>query len=83
MPGTDDSEDLPLVAIGLYLERESATGEVEYVMTTRGPEPTLHRSAPLDHDHYVTKQLAPVCDVVFPLLSTSFARIAGAQTSLF
>jgi DNA polymerase-2 len=64
-------------------DNESTTSEVEYVMTTRGPEPIERRSAPLDHDHYVAKQLAPVCDVVLPMLGTSFARIAGAQTSLF
>ena len=64
-------------------DSEGATSEVEYVMTTRGPGPIGGRSVPLDHDHYVAKQLAPVCEVVLPMLGTSFARIAGAQTSLF
>jgi DNA polymerase-2 len=58
-------------------------GEVEYVMTTAGPEPTGKRTAPIDHTHYLEKQLEPVCDVVLPLLGTSFARIAGSQKSLF
>jgi DNA polymerase II len=61
----------------------STRREIEYVMTTRGPEPTEKRSAPIDHGHYVDKQLAPACDVVLPLVGTSFARVAGAQTSLF
>jgi DNA polymerase-2 len=61
---------------------ESAT-EVEYVMTTRGPEPIEKRSAPIDHTHYIEKQLAPACDVVLPFLGTSFDRIAGSQRSLF
>jgi DNA polymerase-2 len=64
-------------------ESETATGEVEYVMTTRGPEPLEKRSAPIDYAHYVTKQLAPVCDVVLPFLGTSFDKVAGTQTSLF
>ena len=57
--------------------------EIEYVITTRGPEPIAMRSAPIDHLHYLDKQLAPVCDVVLPLLGTSFAKIAGSQRSLF
>jgi DNA polymerase-2 len=57
--------------------------EVEYVMTTRGPEPTAARQSPIDHAHYFEKQLAPACDVVLTFLGTSFERIAGAQASLF
>jgi DNA polymerase-2 len=62
---------------------ESSTREIEYVMTTRGLEPIAERSSPLDHEHYVVKQLAPVCDVVLPFVGASFDKIAGAQTSLF
>jgi DNA polymerase-2 len=57
--------------------------EVEYVITTRGPEPIDRRSAPIDHAHYLEKQLAPACDVVLPSLGMSFEAIAGAQRSLF
>jgi DNA polymerase II len=57
--------------------------EIEYVMTSGGPEPVERRSHAIDHGHYLEKQLAPVCDVVLTMLGTSFARIAGAQTSLF
>jgi DNA polymerase II len=57
--------------------------EIEYVMTIQGPEPIEKRSAPIDHRHYLMKQLAPVCDVVLPFLGTSFEKIAGMQTSLF
>jgi DNA polymerase-2 len=57
--------------------------QVEYVVTTRGPEPASERRSPIDHDHYLTKQLAPACDVVLPMLGTSFERIAGTQRSLF
>ena len=64
------------------VETSTAT-ETEHVMTTRGPEPLDQRSAPIDYDHYVGKQLAPVCDVVLLPLGTAFERLAGAQTSLF
>jgi DNA polymerase-2 len=55
----------------------------DYVMTTRGPEALDARSAPIDVEHYLQKQLAPVCDVVLQFVGTSFERIAGSQTSLF
>ena len=61
----------------------SAATDTEHVVTTRGPEPKALRTAPIDYDHYLGKQLAPVCDVVLLPLGTSFERIAGAQTTLF
>lgn len=64
-------------------EGESQASEVEYVITTRGPEPLTKRSSPIDHAHYLEKQLEPACDVVLPFVGTSFARVAGAQPSLF
>jgi DNA polymerase-2 len=57
--------------------------EVEYVVTTQGPEPVERRSAPIDHAHYRDAQLAPACDVVLACLGTSFETIAGAQRRLF
>jgi DNA polymerase-2 len=62
---------------------EASASEVEYVMTTRGPEPLSARAAPIDYAHYVDKQLAPACDVVLLFLGTSFERVAGSQTTLF
>jgi DNA polymerase-2 len=64
-------------------DAEATAGEVEYVMTTAGPEPVEKRSAAIDHAHYVDRQLEPVCDVILPFLGTSFARVAGSQRSLF
>jgi DNA polymerase-2 len=58
--------------------------EVEYVVTIDGPQPlSAARRAPIDYDHYLEKQLAPVCDVVLVMLGTSFEKIAGSQRSLF
>ena len=72
----------PHVRAARMQEDEAAT-EVEYVMTTRGPEPLEKRTAALDYGHYLEKQLGPACDVVLPFLQTSFEKIAGSQTSLF
>ncbi len=64
-------------------ESEGTTTEVEYVMTTRGAEPLELRASPIDHSHYLERQIAPACDVVLSFLGTSFEKLAGAQTSLF
>jgi DNA polymerase II len=72
----------PHVQAARMLETEGAS-EVEYVVTTRGPEPIEKRTAPIDHDHYLAKQIAPACDVVLQFLGTSFEKIAGSQKSLF
>lgn len=65
------------------LREEDGVTEVDTVVTTRGVQPVAERSAPLDLEHYVGRQLAPACDVVLAFLGTSFQRVAGAQTSLF
>ena len=66
---------------------EVAEGEIEYVMTHKGPLPIEQLAASpgvvIDHAHYLDKQLAPACDVILPLLGTSFAKLCGTQLSLF
>jgi DNA polymerase-2 len=64
-------------------EGEGSATEVEYLMTTNGPEPLQQRHAPIDYGHYLERQLAPAVDVVLRLLGTSFDREAGEQLSLF
>jgi DNA polymerase-2 len=60
-------------------------GRVAYVITTAGPEPADDRKSPIDHDHYVEKQLRPVAEPVLALLGLDFDRAAGTdrQLSLF
>jgi DNA polymerase-2 len=62
---------------------ERPTREIRYVITSRGAEPVELPHAPLDHEHYLTRQLAPSADCVLPFLGTSFAAVAGAQLQLF
>lgn len=56
---------------------------VEYVMTTAGPEPAAAPRSPLDHEHYVERQLEPVADGILGLLGTSFNAVTGRQIDLF
>ena len=58
---------------------------VSYVMTTEGPEPASERQSPIDHEHYVQKQVRPVAEPVLALLCLGFDRVVGddAQLELF
>jgi len=60
-------------------------GRVAYVITTGGPEPADDRRHPIDHAHYVEKQLRPVAEPVMALLGLDFGKLAGTdrQLSLF
>jgi DNA polymerase-2 len=56
---------------------------VEYVITTSGAEPVASRLAPLDYQHYVDRQLAPVADGILGFVGTSFAALTDHQIDLF
>jgi DNA polymerase-2 len=77
----------PHVKAARLLEEESdddaPASDVEYVITSKGPEPLSLRTGPIAYDHYLEKQLAPAVDVVLGILGTSFERVAGTQLSLF
>jgi len=58
---------------------------IDYVITEAGPEPASERSSPIDHEHYVQKQIRPVAEPVLSLLGLEFDRVVGddSQLSLF
>ncbi|MEQ9465334.1 MAG: DNA polymerase II [Haliea sp.] len=56
---------------------------IEYVITTAGAEPAAAPRAPLDHEHYVERQLEPVADGILGLLGTTFSAVTGRQIDLF
>ncbi|WP_071825894.1 DNA polymerase II [Phytobacter massiliensis] len=58
-------------------------GTIKYVWTTQGPEPVDYQQAPLDYDHYLTKQLQPVADGILPFLEDDFATLLTGQLGLF
>jgi DNA polymerase-2 len=62
-----------------------ARGRIAYVMTTAGAEPLDARRSPIDHEHYVDKQVRPVAEPVLALLGLDFAKVVGIdrQLSLF
>jgi DNA polymerase-2 len=60
-------------------------GRVAYVITRAGPEPADDLRHPIDHEHYVDKQLRAIAEPVLALLGHDFADVSGAskQLSLF
>ena len=58
---------------------------ISYVVTRAGPEPAAERRSPIDHEHYVQKQVRPVAEPVLELCALDFDRVIGddRQLSLF
>lgn len=56
---------------------------IEYVITMQGAEPAGSVHAPLDYQHYIDSQLAPVADGILHFLDVSFAQLTGNQIDLF
>ena len=57
-------------------------GRMAYVITTAGPEPAASRVHPIDHEHYVQKQVRAVAEPVLALLGLDFARVVGDERQL-
>jgi DNA polymerase II len=55
---------------------------IEYVITTQGPQAVAQRSAPLDYQYYIEKQIRPVAEPVFAVLRQSLDDIASRQLPL-
>jgi DNA polymerase-2 len=56
---------------------------ISYVMTTSGPEPLERRRAPIDYQHYITRQLQPVADAILPFVQDDFTQLIDPNPSLF
>ncbi len=55
---------------------------ISYVMTTAGPEPADESQSPLDHEHYVQKQVRPVAEPMLTLLHLNFDKVIGDNRQL-
>ncbi|WP_415888780.1 DNA polymerase II [Neptuniibacter sp. SY11_33] len=56
---------------------------VEYMMTVNGAEAIEFMSSPLDYQHYVDKQVRPVCETILQFLDEDFDDLTAPQHSLF
>lgn len=71
--------DEPFADWLLELTNELRAGTHDDEIVLRDQEPPES----FDYDEYIAKQLEPACDVVLPFVGTSFAKVAGKQTSMF
>jgi DNA polymerase-2 len=55
---------------------------VAYVMTRNGPEPAGERRSPIDHEHYVQRQVRAVAEPVLALVGLDFDRVVGDRRQL-
>ncbi|MDB5915937.1 MAG: polB [Massilia sp.] len=58
-------------------------GTIRYVITLAGPEPLEARHAPIDYEHYLTRQLQPIADAILPFVGDDFTALTSGQRSLF
>ena len=58
-------------------------GWIRYVMTLAGPEPLETQRAPIDYEHYLSRQLQPVADGILPFLEDDFAALISRHQALF
>ncbi|TBU96924.1 DNA polymerase II [Phytopseudomonas dryadis] len=58
-------------------------GWISYVISVAGPEPLEVRRAPIDYEHYLTRQLQPVADAILPFVDDDFSTLIGGQLGLF
>lgn len=71
----------PHVAAARKLSRPPGR-TIRYVITVNGPEPDEERRSPLDHEHYVQRQIRPVAEPVLEQLGLDFDRVVGDDTQL-
>jgi DNA polymerase-2 len=85
----DYQRNIPPHVQAARLARERGISEpkrgdwIEYVISLQGAEPADHQQSPLDYQHYIDSQLAPVADGILYFLDASFAEITGRQINLF
>lgn len=58
-------------------------GWISYVITTSGPEPLENQQSPIDHEHYLARQLQPVADAILPFVGDDFCALTDRQLLLF
>ncbi|MFJ4440825.1 DNA polymerase II [Pseudomonas sp. NPDC089422] len=58
-------------------------GWISYLITTAGPEPLENLQAPIDYEHYLSRQLQPVADGILPFVGDDFRALTDRQLMLF
>jgi DNA polymerase-2 len=76
------SADAYNLAQGRPLQYQNG-GTIAYLMTTAGPQPLETVTAPIDYEHYLTRQLQPIADAILPFVDDDFNLLTSPQQNLF
>ncbi|GKX56248.1 DNA polymerase [Leminorella grimontii] len=58
-------------------------GVIRYLITLQGPEPLEILRSPIDYQHYISRQLAPIADAILPFMHDNFDSLITGQMGLF
>ncbi len=78
---SDYSHNPPHVAAARKMDNRSSR-LISYYVTHNGPEPIQKLESPIDHEHYVQKQIRPVAEPLLKLLGLDFAKVIGDDRQL-
>jgi DNA polymerase II len=75
----------PHVQAAALLPPPEREGMIDYLITVEGPQPPSRRSAPIDHDHYLQRQLRPIAEPFCEILGIESEELfdPSQQLSLF
>ena len=67
------------------LPPERREGSIQYLVTQDGPQPLGYVSSPIDHAHYVEKQIRPIAEPICEILGMETQDLfdPSQQLSLF
>ncbi len=75
-------ESSPPHVVAARRSKSRVSRVVRYVVTSAGPYLASEPHPPLDHEHYVQRQIRPVADPVLAVLGIDFDRAIGDDTQM-
>jgi len=75
----------PHVQAASLLPPDEREGMIDYIITTGGPQPPSRRTSPIDHDHYLGRQIRPIAEPICEILGIQTGELfdPSQQLSLF
>ncbi len=75
----------PHVQAAAMLPPQEREGVIDYLVTTEGPQPPSRRTAPIDHAHYLDRQIRPIAEPICEVLGVRIDELfdPSHQLSLF
>ena len=64
-------------------QMDAPSGMIRYLVTTQGPQPAAHPSAPLDYGHYIQKQVYPIVHSIAQVCGLDARAAVNGELTLF